>query len=179
MMLSVYGILAVTSLRAEEAGHRTESVLSTAVGRPTWLLSWVGVAAAGAFWLCMLAGLTEGVGAGLVTGEWSLLWPTVLGHSVQFAPVWLLIGLTAALYGLVPRFTGLVWLIFLTGSVLIMFGRMIELDQVWLNLSPFTHVGQHPAAEVGWAGVGVLAGTGVLLALLGALAFRRRDLTAS
>lgn len=179
VIISVYGILAVTALRAEEAGYRTEPVLSTAVGRRAWLLSWVGVAAAGAFWLCLLAGLAEGVGAGLVTGEWSLLGPTVLGHSVQFAPVWLFIGLVAALYGLAPRMTGLVWLVFISGSVLILFGRMIELDQVWLNLSPFEHVGQHPATEVGWTGVVVLAGMGVLLALLGALAFRHRDLTAS
>lgn len=179
VMLAVYGILAVTSLRGEETDHRTEPVLSAAVGRPVWLLSWAGVAAAGALWLCLLAGVAEGLGAVVVTGEGSLLGPTVLGHSVQFAPVWLFIGLTAALYGAVPRLTGLVWVVFLTGSVLIMFGRMIGLEQVWLNLSPFSHVGQHPATGVGWVGVVVLAGAGMLLVLLGAAAFRRRDLAAS
>lgn len=114
----------------------------------------------------------------LVTADWSLFLPTVLGHGVQFAPVWLFIGLAAALYGLVPRLVGLVWLVFIAGSVLSMFGRMLQLSQTWLNLSPFEHVGQHPATEVAWAGVGLLAGSGVILALLGAIAFRRRDLTA-
>lgn len=179
VMLSVYGILSVLSLRAEETDHHTEPVLSTAVDRRTWLLSWVGLTAAGALWLCVLTGLAEGLGAALVTDEWSLLWPTVLGHTVQFAPVWLFIGLAAALYGLAPRLTGLVWLVFIAGSVLIMFGRMIGIDQAWLNLSPFEHVGQHPATQIGWTGVLVLTVTTVALVVLGAAAFRRRDLTAA
>lgn len=178
VMLSVYGILAVTSLRGEETSYRSEPVLAAAVGRVGWVLSWVAVAAAGALWLSVLAGIAEGLGAVLVTADWSLFLPTVLGHGVQFAPVWLFIGLAAALYGLVPRLVGLVWLVFIAGSVLSMFGRMLQLSQTWLNLSPFEHVGQHPATEVAWAGVGLLAGSGVILALLGALAFRRRDLTA-
>lgn len=178
IILSVYGILAVASLRGEETGHRTEPVLSTAVGRVRWVLSWLGVAGAGAVWLSVLAGVSEGLGAVLVTGEWSLFGPVVLGHGVQFAPVWLIIGSAAALYGLAPRFTGLVWLVLIVGSVLSMFGRMLELDQGWLNLSPFEHAGQHPATDVGWTAVVLLAGAGVALTALGALAFRRRDLTA-
>lgn len=178
IMISVYGILAVTSLRGEESAHRTEPVLATAVGRVGWVLSWVGVTAAGALWLSVLAGITEGLGAVLVTGDLSLLPPTVLGHGVQFAPVWLFIGLGAVLYGLAPRLMGLVWLVFIAGSVLSMFGRMLRLSQTWLNLSPFEHVGQHPATDVAWTGVTVLAGAGILLVVLGALAFRRRDLTA-
>lgn len=179
IMLSVYGILSVQALRGEETGHYTESVLATAVGRAGWVLSWVTVAALGALWLSVLAGVTEGLGAVLVTGEWSLFGPTVLGHGVQFAPVWLFIGLSVALYGLAPRLMGVVWVVFIVSSVLSLFGRMLQLDQSRLNLSPFEHVGQHPATEVGWTGVVMLAGAGVVLALLGATAFRRRDLTAT
>lgn len=178
VMLSVYGILSVQSLRAEETGHRAEPVLATAVGRVGWVLSWIGVTAAGALWLSVLAGVAEASGAVLVTGDGALFWPTVLGHGVQFAPVWLLIGVATLLYGLVPRLLGLVWLVFIAGSVLSMFGRMLQLSQRWLNLSPFEHVGQHPATDVGWTGVILLAGAAILLAVFGAYAFRRRDLTA-
>lgn len=177
IMLSVYGILSVQTLRGEETGQRTEPVLATAVGRRGWVLSWAAVAALGALWLSVLAGATEGLGAVLVTGEWPLFGPTVLGHGVQFAPVWLFLGLSVALYGLWPRLLGVVWLVFIVSSVLSLFGRMLELDQSLLNLSPFEHVGQHPATEVGWTGVAVLAVSGVVLTLLGAFAFRRRDLT--
>lgn len=177
VILAAYAIIAVTGLRGEESGQRTEAVLATTVSRPGWVLSWTAVAALGGLWLCVLAGVGEGLGAVLATGDASLLWPTILGHATQFAPVWLFIGLTAAIYGLAPRLTGMVWIVFIGGSVLSMFGRMLEVSQTWLNLSPFEHVGQYPATDVSWTGVAVLAGAGVLLAVLGALAFRRRDLT--
>ncbi|RSZ61202.1 hypothetical protein EAH68_14475 [Corynebacterium hylobatis] len=64
-------------------------------------------------------------------------------------------------------------------SVFSLFGRVIQLDQSRLHLSPCEHVGQHPATEVGWAGVVVLAVAGVVLVLAGAAAFRRCDLTAT
>lgn len=178
VILAVFAILAVQSLRAQEAGGHTEAILATAVGHREWVLSWVGVAGAGVLWLSALAGLGEGLGAVLVTGDRSLLLPTLLGHTVQFAPVWFLLGLATALYGLVPRAVGVVWVVFVLGSLLSFFGPMLGLSQPWLNLSPFGHVGQHPATEVAWTGVTVLAVGGLALALLGAGAFRRRDLRA-
>lgn len=84
--------------------------------------------------------------------------PVILSHRVQFAPV---------------------WLVFIAGSVLSTFGWMLQLEQGWLNLSPCEYVGQHPATDVAWAGVALLAAAGVLLSLLGAPAFRRRNLTAT
>ena len=178
VMLAVFAILAVQTLRSQETGGYAEAVLATAVGRVRWVLSWVGVTAAGAVWLAALAGLGEGLGAVLVTGDGPLFAPTLLGHTVQFAPVWFFLGVATALYGLAPRLTGLVWVLFVVGSVLIFFGPMLGLSQSWLNLSPFQHTGQHPATEVQWLGVAVLALCGLVLALLGAFVFRRRDLTA-
>ncbi|MFC6147745.1 hypothetical protein [Corynebacterium nasicanis] len=35
-------------------------------------------------WLAVLAGLTEGLGAVLVTGDQSLFGPTLLGYAVQY-----------------------------------------------------------------------------------------------
>lgn len=178
VILAVFAILAVQSLRAQEVGGHTEAILATAVGHREWVLSWVGVAGAGVLWLSALAGLGEGLWAVLVTGDRSLLLPTLLGHTVQFAPVWFLLGLATALYGLVPRALGAVWVVFVGGTLLSFFGPILGLSQTWLNLSPFGHVGQHPATDVAWTGVAVLAVAGLALAFLGAGAFRRRDLRA-
>ena len=62
--------------------------------------------------------------------------------------MWVLVGLTAALIGLVPRAScrelGLPRLCFVIG----MFGQLLDLP-AWLeNLSPFQHVPQLPAADV-------------------------------
>ncbi|NLA56890.1 MAG: ABC transporter permease [Corynebacterium humireducens] len=178
VILAVFAILAVQSLRVQETEGHTESVLSTAVGRVQWVLSWVTVTGLGALWLAALAGLGEAVGAVLVTGDWSLVGPTLLGHTVQFSVVWFFLGVAVALYGLAPRLVGLVWVLYVVGSVLIFFGPMLGLSQAWLNLSPFQHTGQHPATDVQWLGIAALSLGGVALALLGASAFRRRDLSA-
>ncbi len=178
VMFAVFAVLAVQSLRSQETEGHTEAVLATAVGRAQWVLSWVTVTALGAVWLAVLAGLGEGLGAVLVTGDGSLFAPTLLGHAVQFSTVWFFLGLAVALYGLAPRLIGLVWVLYVVGTVLIFFGPMLDLSQAWLNLSPFQHTGQHPATDVQWLGVTVLSLGGVALALLGAVAFRRRDLSA-
>lgn len=178
VFISAFAILAVQTLAAQEPGGHTEPVLATAVGRPHWVLSWAGVTAGGVLWLSVLAGAAEGLGAALVTHDRSLFGPTLLGHAVQFAPAFLLLGAALVLYGVAPRLVGLVWLILIIGSVLAFFGPMLGLSQTWLNLSPFQHVGQHPATAVAWTAVTVLAAAGIALALLGALAFRRRDLRA-
>lgn len=176
VIIGVYAILTVQNLRGEEQGIHTEPVIATSVSRPGWLLSWLAVAGIGGLWLCVLAGLAEGLGAAISTGNWSLFGPVLLGHGVQFAVVWFLMGLAAAVYGLAPRLVGIIWVVVVYGTVLSMFGPMLELDEAVLNTSPFEHVGQHPATDISWTSVTVLAGAGIILSLVGAVFFRRRDL---
>ncbi|OLT48414.1 ABC transporter permease [Saccharomonospora sp. CUA-673] len=177
LIIAAYVIVSVQSLRGEEQGVRAEPVLATAVSRTSWLGSWTVVTAAGALWLLVLAGIAQGLGAVIGTGDWSLLGPVVLGNAVHVAAAWLFLGLAIALYGLAPRLVGLVWIVFVYGTVLSLFGEMLEFDQAILDTSPFQHVGQHPAEDVAWLAVGILTGIGALLVAAGAAAFRRRDLT--
>ena len=91
--------------------------------------------------------------------------------------VWLLLGLSVGLYGVAPRILGLAWAVFIVGALLSLFGDMLDLDDVVLSASPFRHVGEYPAENVSWAGIAVLTGIGAVCAALGAIVFRRRDLT--
>ncbi|OUZ06464.1 ABC transporter permease [Aeromicrobium sp. PE09-221] len=177
VIIAVYAILSVQSLRAEEQGFRAEPVLAASVGRPAWLLWWVTVTALGALWLLALAGLGEGIGAAVTVGDASLIGPTLLGHAVHVGAAWFLLGLATALYGLAPRLLGLTWAVFGYGAVLSLFGEMLEFGQRLLDTSPFQHAGQYPAGVVSWGGVGVLVVLAVVLAGVGTLAFGRRDLT--
>lgn len=176
IMIAVYAILSVQSLRAEEQGVRAEPVLATAVSKPVWLLSWTVVTALGALWLAALAGFGEAITAAAGTGDWDLFVPTLLGHLVHVAAVWFLLGLAVALYGLVPRLVGAAWAVVLYGAFLTLFGEMLEFDEAVLNTSPFQHIGQHPATDISWVSVAVLAALGLVLAGGGAASFRRRDL---
>lgn len=177
IIVAVYGLLAASSLRAEEQAVRTEPVLTTAVGRGTWLCSWTAVVLLGSLWLLAVAGLGEGIGAAGSANDWSLLWPTILGHAAQTASVWVLVGLTMALYGIAPRLTGLGWVIFAYSAFLALFGQMLQFDESVLDTSLFTHIGQYPAQDLSPVAVLVLLGLTAALVGLGTVGFRRRDLT--
>ena len=176
IMISVFAILSVQSLRGEESGFRTEPVLAASVSRTGWLLSWTVVTAVGVLWLLFLAGLGTGVAAGAAVGDWDLFGPVLLGHVVHAAPVWMLLAVAVAMYGLMPRLVGFPWLVLVYSMVVTMFGPMLELEQGVQNTSVFDHVGQHPAEDIGWAAVGILTVIAVAGIAIGVAAFRRRDL---
>ncbi|MEZ5087604.1 MAG: hypothetical protein R2722_15625 [Tessaracoccus sp.] len=176
IMVAVFAILAVQGLRGEEQGVRAEPVLAAAVSRTGWLLSWTAVAAVGSLWLLALAGLGNGIGAGLTTGDWTLLGPVLLGHVAHTPAVWALLAVASALYGLVPRALGLTWAVFVWGTLLSFFGEMLDLDEAILATSVFRHVGQFPAEDISSTAVGILTSIAAALVAIGALGFRRRDL---
>lgn len=176
IMVAVYAILSVQALRGEEEGMRSEPVLAAAVSRTGWLLSWVTVTALGALWLLVLAGIGNGLGAALSTGDWGHFGPVLLGHLVHAPAIWLLLGLAVGFYGLVPRLTGVTWVVFVYGTVLSLFGDMLDLDDVVLSTSVFRHIGQHPAEDISWTGVGLLTLMAAVFVAVGVASFRRRDL---
>ncbi|MDN5772998.1 MAG: ABC transporter permease, partial [Brevibacterium aurantiacum] len=176
MIVAAYAIIAASGLRAEEAGFRTEPVLATAVGRGRWVLSWTLVTLFGSLWLMALAGVGEGLGAAVSTGDWTLMGPAVLGHVAQTASVWVLLGLALALYGCAPRLQGLVWIVFVYSAGMALFGQMMQLDEAVLDTSVFVHIGQYPAQDLSAEAVVVLTAATVVLVVLGVLGFRRRDL---
>lgn len=176
IMIAVFAILSIQTLRGEEQGVRTEPVLATAVSRTGWMLSWVTVTGLGVLWLFVLAGLGNGLGAAASTGDWDLLGPVLLGQIAHAPAVWALLSLAVALYGLAPRLIGLSWAVFVYGAVLSIFGDMLELDDAVLDTSVFRHIGQHPAEDISWTAVGVLTTIAALLFVIGAARFRQRDL---
>lgn len=176
VMIAVYALLSVQSLRSQEQGFHTETVLSTAVSRRSWQLSWAGVTAVGALWLSALAGLGEGIGAAAGLGDAGLIGRTLLGHVAQVPAVWVLLSVAVLLYGALPRFMGLAWALLGYSTLLVLFGEMIELPEGVLDTAVFRHVGQYPAEALSWAAVGALTVLAALFTALGTRAFGRRDL---
>ncbi|MFT0846276.1 hypothetical protein VR010_00800 [Actinomycetaceae bacterium L2_0104] len=178
IMVAVYAILSIQFLRGEEQGLRTEPILSAGVSRSRWLGSWVLVTALGSLLLLVLAGIGTALGAAITgVGDWALYGQTLLGHTIQVAPVWLLLGLAVACYGLAPRLVGLVWLLFGYGMFMSLFGQMLQLGAPLQNLSPFSHVGQYPGEEISWTAFAILVAAAGALVAAGTAGFSRRDLT--
>lgn len=69
LLVVVFVVLGVQTLRGEETKGRTEPVLATATGRSTWFLAYTGVIAVGALVLLAVTGLAFGLALAISVGD--------------------------------------------------------------------------------------------------------------
>ncbi|SFP31454.1 ABC-2 type transport system permease protein [Actinomadura madurae] len=174
--VTVFAVLAVQAVRAEESAGRTEPVLATAVSRTGWLGGNLAVTAIAVPWLLFLAGLGTGAAAAIGTGDAALLWKTTLGHIAHAPAVWLLLAAAGLLYGALPRALPIVWAALGYGVVAGLFAPVLDLPDGAVRISPFAHVGEYPREHVSAAAVGVLILLTAALTALALRTFNRRDL---
>ncbi|BDU05185.1 ABC transporter permease [Nocardia cyriacigeorgica] len=176
LLVAVFGILGVQSLRGEETSGRAEPVLATATGRWAWIGSYTAVLAAGAVALLALSGAVLGASMALSVGQGRYLADVLVAHLV-FAPAVLVVIAVAVLcYGAAPRLIGITWALLGFSMIIGFFGPIMDLPRWLHNLSPFEHVARVPMDDVRWAALVVMTVLAIALAGAGSSAFRRRDL---
>jgi ABC-2 type transport system permease protein len=177
MVAAAFAVSLALRPHQEEAGQRAETLLAGAVSRIRWLTGYVAIALAGTTVAMLtsglLAGLTYGAAAGNVSGKL----PLVLGSAaVQLPAIWLLVAVTTLLFGAVPRFTAVAWGVLVGFIAVYLLGSLANSPHWMLDLDPFSHIprvgsGSFTATPLAW-----LLALDAILIILGALAFRRRDL---
>jgi ABC-2 type transport system permease protein len=178
LMALIAGGFAVSSalrLRSEETGGRAESVLATSLSRPRWAASHLGVALFGSALLMAAAGLGMGLTYGIATSDVGQV-GRLMGAAVSFVPpLWVLVGLSFAVFGWAPRAVSVAWVALVACFVIGVFGQLFELSQWAMDLSPFQHVPQMPAESFALAPLLVLTAVAATLLALGFVGFRHRD----
>jgi len=171
-----YAVAALARLQTEESSGRTELLLARSVPRTAYLLVNVAVVAVGTLVLALAAGLAMGTGYGVVSGTWGTsFWPIVGAGLVQVPAVLVVVGFMTALYGWVPRLVALGWALVVWSLLVGLLGEILGLPDWLQELSPFAHVPGYPLEDVTAGPLVVLTAVGVVLAALGVLGFRRRD----
>lgn len=126
------------------------------------------------------AGLTGGLVYGLSAGDVGRELPRVLaGAMVQLPAVWVLAGLTVALFGLLPRFAWAGWVALAVFLLLWMVQMSVPLSQWLLDLSPFFHIPTIPGGEMTATPLISLVAITAVLAVAGLVEFRRRDIAST
>lgn len=171
-----YAITGVQSLRGEETGGRAEPLLATPIGRGAWLLTNLAVIAAAVVVMLSATGLSMGVGAAIVTGDPAHLWELTLAGLNQVPAVWLVLGLAAMLFGVLPRAVPAAWALVAYGVITGTFGPLLDLPEAALDVSPFAHAAEVPLEAVDPVPLLVLTLIAGAAVAVGAVAFRRRDL---
>jgi polyether ionophore transport system permease protein len=175
---AVYATSAVLQLRAEETGNLAEPVLATATGRIRWGLSHICVAVAGGCLLLTTAGLSAGLGYGILTGSVSTQVPHLLGAALARLPAVLVLAAVAVLlFGLVPwESTALAWSTMALAGVIAVFGPPLQWPAWMMDISPFTQTPKLPGGPVPAEPVLWLCGIALALTVTGLAGLRHRDL---
>lgn len=176
LVATVYAVQATLRLRAEETALRAEQILATGVTRAPWVASHLVFAVGGAAVLLAVGGGATGVMHGARTGDLGGQVPAVMGAALAQLPAALVLaGVALALFGTLPRLLSVSWALVAVTLLIAWLGPVLQVDQWVLNLAPFTHVPQLPAAELTWTPLLWLSAVAAVSMALGLLGFRRRD----
>ncbi|RAU91339.1 ABC transporter permease [Mycobacterium colombiense] len=176
MVAAAFAVSLTLRLHQEESSQRAETVLAGAVSRTRWLASHLVTALAGSAVAMLASGLTAGVVYGVAAGDVAAKLPMVVASAaVQLPAVWLLSAVTVCLFGVAPRLTPAAWGVLVGFVALYLIGSLAGFSQWLLDAEPFAHIprigSDFTVVPLLW-----LLAIDVGLIILGAMAFRRRDL---
>ncbi|MDM4138937.1 MULTISPECIES: ABC transporter permease [Mycobacterium] len=176
MVAAAFAVSLTLRLHQEESSQRAETVLAGAVSRTRWLASHLVTALGGSAVAMLASGLTAGVVYGVASGDVAAKLPMVVASAaVQLPAVWLLSAVTVCVFGVAPRLTPVAWAVLVGFVALYLIGSLAGFSQWLLDAEPFAHIprigSDFTVVPLLW-----LLAIDVGLMILGAMAFRRRDL---
>lgn len=162
--------------RKEEDEGRAEMTLAAAVSRLRWVGSHLVVSMLGSAGILALSGAGVGLGFGLASGNFTHVPSLIAGATAYVPAVWVVAGLTTALFGLRAATAAGSWLAVAAAVFIGLFGRLLEMPAWSSNLSPFNHVSRFPAESVSVAPLAALTVVATGFTALGLLALRHRSI---
>jgi ABC-2 type transport system permease protein len=166
----------ITAARAEESGGRLDHLLVRPVSRPWWLGGRLLVAVV----VLLAGGAVAGVFAwlGAASQHAGVSFTTLVEAGMNIVPPAItILGIGALALGVWPRVTPIVVYALLGWSLLVVIIGGIGAASHWiLDTSVFHQMASAPAVPPHWEADGVMVAIGVASALIGGIAFNRRDL---
>ena len=175
ILAAVPAVQIVLRLRAEETAGRAGPLLATPVSRVRWVGSSLVVAVVGGAVVLLALGLGLGLGAAWALSDAGWIGAAV-GAALSYLPATaVLVGAAVLLFGVVPRATAWSWAPLGFAVVVMYFGGLLDFPQWLMNLSPFSHVPQQPAAPFELVPLLWLTAIATVLGAAGLAGIRRRD----
>jgi ABC-2 type transport system permease protein len=178
LLATGFAISSVLRLRAEETDERADSVLATGTGRVSWGSSHVAIALGGTVLIMLMTGLGAGLGYTYRAGGGGAeIGRLVLAGLAQVPAALVLGGLAVALFGLVPKASAAAsWSVLGAAVLMALVGATLQLSHWVMDVSPFTHAPKLPGGAVSAAPLLWLSAIAVVLAAVGLIGLRTRDI---
>ena len=179
-LIAIAGVIQV-QLRplGEEGAGRAESILSTALSRRRWLGAHAAITVLAAPAFMIASGLGLILADAMVVGAFEAPGATLVAALVRVPALWAIAGIGVALYGTARRWAAGVWVVFGLVVVIFLFGELLRLPGLAMNLSPIGHLTHLPGGDQDWPAIVVLCVIAVAGLAFGLLRFDRRDLDTS
>jgi ABC-2 type transport system permease protein len=175
LIFGIYPILAVQHARAEESSLRADILLALPVSRLRYYVSHLIFAFAGTGVIMAVMGLTLGIGAAAATGDSGEFTRLLIETIVKIPAVWVIAGIAAFLFGLIPRgMTGISFTMLGIFILLEFFYEQGAVSHAIFSISPFAQV--YPTNPITALPIIGLLLVSFLLVVLGELAYQKRDI---
>ena len=123
----------------------------------------------------LASGIGLSVADALVVGQFTDVEETMTAAMVRVPALWSIAGIGVLLYGLRRQFSTGVWVAFTVVVIVFLFGSLLRLPAMVMNLSPIGHLTHLPADDQPWMPVAVLCAIAATAVAGGVAAFGRRD----
>jgi len=187
LMMTIVAIVplinAIMKLRNEERDGRAENVLTRAVRRCRYMSGFVILAYVFSVIIQFLTASGLYVVAASVAGDANpFTYTGLLQAFFAFLPaLWVMIGFTALVVGLLPKATTIVWVYFGVVAFTSFMGRLVMPDWM-LNITPLHFVSQpQPMQEfvIDYTPLIIMTGIAAVLTAIGIISYSKRDMVTS
>ncbi|WP_299449949.1 hypothetical protein [uncultured Serinicoccus sp.] len=177
VLIAVVAVQLFSRLAAEEERGHAELVLSTGATRGRLLGAYLLVAALAPALMLVAVGAVMALNQARATGDWGIV-AEVAGAGAALAPGGLLVlGIAVLLHGWAPRLAWITWVVVAWSLVMVWVGPALDLPEWLTELTPWSPLPQLPVEDMDWPVVLGMTGLAALLLGLGAVGYRRRDIT--
>jgi len=168
MTAAAFAISTTLRMRTDEVAGHAEVLLASGATRRQWALAFLVVPVLGSAVLLALGAATMGITSAVALAEPDQFFRVLLAGLAQIPVVWVMAMLAFATVGWLPRFTAVVWLVFLASAAIAEFGALWSLPQ-WLVSTSVFHAA--PMLPISGEDLPTIVGLLGIAAILGALGF--------
>lgn len=171
MVASVPIVLTAIRIHGEEKSGRLEQILAKSVGRVKLYGSFIVIAVIESIIMEFLLSIGLWAASG---GELSL--GPLLKTGFSYLPaIWVMAGLAVLLVGSLPKLTAVVWAVFGYTFIVMYFGRIMDVPEWAVRITPFGNIPQLPVQEFTIVPLIALTLIAVVFTALGVWRFKERD----
>lgn len=176
MLCTIPPIMFLLKLKGEEKRGHIEHIIARAVSRTKLLGSYLILSLVFSFVMLFLAIVGLWVAADSVMDDPISLLTFLKAGLIYLPALWIMTGIGVLTIGVIPKLTGITWLLLGYSFFVVYLGQMLKLPEWMANLSPYGHIPQLPVEEISYLSLTILSLIAIVLTVIGFIGFRNRDI---